>query len=305
MLPIVDFLIFFLTMAFINSILTLSLNLEYGFCGLINFGQVGFFMIGAYASALLALNGFPFPVYMILAGVIAGAAGIVFSLPTAKLGVNYWAIIMLGGAEVIRLVILNEEWISGKSAYEGIANVPKIVAFIPSQYYGLFFLLFTIFILALFYIISNMLINSPFGRIIKTIRDGEDLPQSLGLDVRYYKVVTMALGSMMAGVAGSLYAHFLNYVTPYVFLPGITFLIWTMLIIGGTGNLFGSIVGTITVSSIHTSTRFIKDYIPIDPAQLAYGRMIVIGIILILVLIYRKEGIFKEKPRLFQVSSNS
>lgn len=298
MFEFMNFLIYLSTMICFYALLTISLNIEYGITGLINFGQVGFYAIGAYTTALLYINGVPFPINLAIGGILAGIAGMIFSTPTAKLGVNYWAIITLGTSEIIRLVLTNEEWLT--MGYHGV-KIPKLLLIIPDVYYPYFFLALSGFFVIIFYASSRMLVNSPMGRILKTIRDGEKLPMSLGINIKYYKIIAMAFGSGIAGVAGGLYAHYIRYISPYVFVPTLTFLIWTMLIVGGSGNIVGSILGSTVVTGLYTSTRFIKDYIPLGAETISYLRMIFIGLLLIIILIYRKEGLLKEKSRQFNL----
>lgn len=288
----------------IYSLLTLGLNFHYGFTGLINFGHVAFFCIGAYTSALLTTSlGVPFIVGLISAAIVAAIFGIIFSLPTAKLGVHYWAIVTLGAAEIIRLFVMNERWLTGGSL--GIIRIPRPFSFIPSSFYPLFYLCLAGGILIIIFFLLERIVNSPMGRILKSMREGGDLPLAFGKNIYRYKIISMMLGAGIAGIAGSLYAHFTTYISPFDFMPLITFMIWTMIIVGGKGNNLGAIVGAGTIMTFLIGSRFVDDYLPIGAVALGQIRMMAIGVLLILVLMFKSEGLIKEKKVTYEVDKNA
>lgn len=286
--------LYFGTMIGIYALLSLSLNFQYGFAGLINFGHVGFFAIGAYASAILSSMGYPIALGFVVGFIMAGLVGLLIALPTQKLSVHYWAIVTIAIAEVIRLVALNEAWLTNGSF--GIVNIPQpLKGIIAPQYYPVFYLVLVwLFVLAA-YALFSLLVRSPFGRILRLIREEEDLALSLGKDVFSYRVKAMAIGAAVAGVAGSLYAHYITYVSPLDFLPLLTFVVWVMMIVGGRANQLGVLFGTAVIVLFFNSTRYLKDYIPLDTQTIASLRMVVIGALIMLVIVYRPDGLIPER----------
>jgi ABC-type branched-subunit amino acid transport system permease subunit len=291
-----DIFVYFATMIGIYSILSLSLNLQYGFGGLVNFGLVAFFATGAYTGALLAVNDVPFLLGIVAAGMVSALLGFIVALPTSKLSVSYWAICTLGIGEVVRLFLLNEEWLT-KGSF-GIAGIPRPWEdFWGDTYYSFFYLFFVWFFVGLAYLLIWRLSNSPFGRILKAVREEDDLALAMGKPVFIAKLKTMALGASMAGIAGALYAYYITYISPSDFTPMITFLVWSMVIIGGKGNILGSIAGATIIVVFYNSTRYLKDFVDFPAETLASLRMVAIGLLIILTVLYKPDGILKEKEK--------
>jgi ABC-type branched-subunit amino acid transport system permease subunit len=302
----IEYLVYLSIMTGIYGILSLSLNLQYGFTGLANFGHVAFFCLGAYTSTLIVvLAKGPF-ILGLLGGIIAaGLFGWLISIPTANLKEDYWAIVTLAAAEIVRLFFLNEDWIFGKGPYHGgafgIGGIPRpLQSWFSATTYPFFYLCIVIFFLALTYLVIRLLTNSPFGRVLKAMREGDDLPLAMGKDVRKFRMRAMALGGGMGGLAGSLVAHFWSFIDPYQFMPIETFVVWAMVVVGGKGNNMGALVGAVIIQFFYISTRFLKDFIPIDAQVLASLRMVLIGVLIVLVMLFMKEGLLKEKKRVYQ-----
>ena len=302
----IEYLAYLSIMTGIYGILSLSLNLQYGFTGLANFGHVAFFCLGAYTSTLIVvLVKGPF-ILGLLGGIIAaGLFGWLISIPTANLKEDYWAIVTLAAAEIVRLFFLNEDWIFGKGPYHGgafgIGGIPRpLQSWFSATTYPFFYLCIVIFFLALTYLVIRLLTNSPFGRVLKAMREGDDLPLAMGKDVRKFRMRAMALGGGMGGLAGSLVAHFWSFIDPYQFMPIETFVVWAMVVVGGKGNNMGALVGAVIIQFFYISTRFLKDFIPIDAQVLASLRMVLIGVLIVLVMLFMKEGLLKEKKRVYQ-----
>lgn len=294
-----DITVYFLTMIGIYSILSLGLNLQYGLGGLVNFGLVAFFAVGAYTGALVAMTGLPFIVGILFAALISALLGFIVALPASKLSVSYWAITTLGIGEVIRMFTLNEEWLTkGSFGIVGIAR--PLEGFIDEAYYSVFFLLLVWFFVALAYVVISRLANSPLGRILKAIREEDDLASAMGKPVFLIKLKTMSLGAAMAGIAGALQAYYVTYISPFDFMPLVTFLVWAMVIIGGKGNIPGSIVGATVMVAFYNSTRYLKDIWDIPPETLASLRMIAIGILIILIILYKPDGLLVEKKKTYE-----
>lgn len=294
-----NFLIYLVTMMGIYALMAMSLNLQVGFTGLINFGQVMFFAFGAYTSGLLTVKaGVPIPVALVAAMLVTGFVGFLISLPTRSLKADYWAIATLAGAETVRLIALNEEWLTGGAF--GVMEIPQPLAGVVSNdWYPLAFLGLTVVLILIAYIFIRFITDSPFGRDLRGIRDEEDLCLSLGKNTRKIKVQAMFLAGMVAGLGGALFAHYITFISPENFRPIETFLIWAMVIIGGRGNHMGAIVGAIIVQTFNVSTRFLSAQIELSSELMGAARMAIVGLLIVVFLLYRSEGLLPERKKLY------
>ena len=302
---VISFLAYLAIMMGIYGILSLSLNLQYGFTGLANFGQVAFFCLGAYMSTIIVLTlGMPFILGLAGGMIVAGLFGYIIAIPTADLKEDYWAIVTLAAAEIVRIFFLNEDWVVGGGPYVGgafgVGGIPQpLRSHFSAHTYPFFYLTIVMLALAATYLVINRLTQSPFGRVIKSIREGDSLPLAMGKDVRKFRVRVMAIGGSFGGLAGSLWAHYHGFISPNEFLPLETFIIWAMVIVGGKGNNKGAVVGAIIIMAFYNSTRFLKDYLPIEEVTLASLRMVAIGILIVLAMLFMKDGLIKEKKALY------
>ena len=151
------------------------------------------------------------------------------------------------------------------------------------------------------YFLMAKLANSPFGRVLKVIREEEEIALAMGKPVFIFKLKAMALGAMFAGISGSLYAHYITYISPSDFTPIVTFIVWAMVIIGGKGNLMGSIIGAVIIVVFFNSTRYLKDFLHMRAETVASLRMVAIGILVILSILYKQEGLVKEKKKTYDI----
>ncbi|WP_159587268.1 branched-chain amino acid ABC transporter permease [Chelativorans xinjiangense] len=298
-----DFLIYLATMVGIWGILSLSLNLQYGVTGLVNLGHIVFFMLGAYISTIMVvLAGWPIFLGM-AAGVVAAAAfGALMALPTSNLQQDYWAISTLAAAEIVRLVFLNTQ-LGGpySGAAFGMSGIPRpLRAYFTSGSYDLFYMVMVLTVLAICLALCWWVLATPFGRTIKALREGDHVPLALGKRIATFRIRSMALGGGIGGLAGALFAHYNAFISPQYFLPLETFIVWAMVILGGAGNFVGVIVGTVIIQSIYNSTRFLKDFVPIDQALLGSLRMILIAVLIILVILYMPKGLIPERRRRYE-----
>ena len=295
-----NIIIYFAIMIGIYSILTLGLNFQYGFSGLVNFGHVAFFAVGAYTSAIVTNAGAPFIVGIILACLMSALVGFLVALPTSKLSVAYWAIATLGIGEVIRLIALNEEWLTKGTL--GIGGIPQPLSGVFAvDVYQVFYLCLVWAFVGLSYLTIKTLSDSPYGRVLKAVREEDDLALAMGKPVFNFKLTAMTVGAMFAGMSGSLYAHYITYISPSDFMPLITFIVWAMVIIGGKGNVLGSIAGSAIIVIFYNSTRFLKDLLPLPPETVASLRMVAIGILMILTVLYRPDGLIREKKKVYDI----
>ncbi|MEM2928915.1 MAG: branched-chain amino acid ABC transporter permease [Nitrososphaerota archaeon] len=278
------------------SILALSLSIEYGFTGIVNFGKALFFMIGAYTSAIVTLNGTNYFIGLLFAILFSALIGLISSIPMIKVREDYFSIITLALSECIRIILKNEYWIAGGPI--GLKNIPSAFPLKNLSYET--FLILNLFlvigILLSFHFILKIVTNSPYGRILKAIREDETLTQILGKNTFKYKAQIFTIGSAMAGAAGSFLSQYVGYVSTDLFLSTTTFTIWIMCIIGGPSNINGAIIGAFIMRGIERGTRILKDYtnIPIDPNNFMF---IITGILMVLFIMYKPEGIMKEKRK--------
>ncbi len=375
----VGYLVFLTISAGLFGIFALGLNLQWGFTGLINFGHVAFMTVGAYATVLLSSQGVPLLLAVIIGAAIAALLGLLIGISTLRLREDYLAIVTIGVSELIRLIALNEEWLTrgsfgvqrfplplegydpgllGKIVLIGLLTALAIFAVwqlymglrsryrgaVRSQWregtriqgksyqptnrislliYGVigFALILTIYIngcialvnynykaglmllvllaLAIIYWGLQLLVKSPWGRVLKAIREDEEIPRALGKNVFWYKLQSFMLGGAIAGIAGAFYAWQLTNVYPSNFQPLVTFNVWTMVVLGGAGSNPGTLLGVIIFWAYDALTRF---YLPqlgwFDNAQLGAFRIMVIGLILMILMMWRPQGILGKKEEL-------
>lgn len=279
-------------MVLIYLLLAAGLNLHYGFTGLINFGHVGFFALGAYTSALLALQGIPLFFSFIAAAIVAALAAYPIGLAALRLRDDYLAIVTLGFSESVRMLLTTESWLT--RGVHGLPGIPRIYGSMGSS--ADFWLMITLLLVngGVFYLIYRT-VSSPFGRTIAAIRDNEVAVRALGKNPASYKVRSLMLGAALAGLAGAFLAHYLTYLVPEQFVPLITFYVWIAIIMGGPGRLLGMVCGTTLLFVFLEGSRFIGDFVPgISEYQMASARLWVIGMALILFILYRPHGFFGD-----------
>lgn len=288
------YLIAISTVTLIYVLLALGLTLQFGLTGLINFGHVAFFAIGAYASALLALQGVPLPLCFLAAAVIPALTAVPIGLVTLRLREDYFAVVTLGFSEVVRVVITNEQWLT--SGTQGIPGIPRLYPSLSGMI-GQTAVLATIAAATLAAIwMINRMARSPFGRTIQAIRDNEEAVRALGKDPVWFKVQVLAVGAGLAGVAGAFYAHYITYITPDQFIPLVTFYVWMAIIMGGAARISGAIAGTILLMLFLEGSRFLHDVIPgISEVSMASVRIGVVGLLLIVFVIKRPQGLMGSR----------
>ena len=275
----------------IFSIVSLSLNLEFGFAGLANFGKVAFFLIGAYTYALLSQVGVPFYLCLIAGALISAIFGLVVSLPALRLRADYLAIAVLAFGEILRLIVKSEDWIAGGDWGITVSPIfPWAGSYLVYRLENIGLVYLCLFIC---FLLVQLLANSPYGRAMRAIREDEVAAEALGKDRSKFKAQALMLGSAMTGVAGGLYAQYLQYVLPGMFMPMVTFTVWIMVLLGGPANNWGVLLGAGLVEIFDRGTNIAKDYfvLPIDPSNLQY---ILFGALIIFVLLYRPQGLLKE-----------
>ncbi len=312
---ILHFVAGFASMASIYAIFALGLNVHWGYTGLFNIGIAGFFAVGAYVSALvttpmptgalaayvqqaIGLN-LPFPVGVIAAGLVCGLLAILIGIPTLRLREDYLAISTIGIAETIRRVFNNERWLAnGPQGMVGLAQPLKDL--LPPNYYNFTYLAIVLAVLVVVYVALERGIRSPWGRVLRAIREDEVVTEAAGKNVFLFKMQSLVLGAVIMGIGGALYAHSVRAIQPSVFTPLFgTFIIWVMLILGGSGNNKGALLGAFVVWTIWSGTGYVIDHLV--PATLAtrapYLRLLMIGLLLVGILLTRPQGVLGEEKQ--------
>jgi branched-chain amino acid transport system permease protein len=299
---VTDYLVAMATFTGLYALMALGLNIVWGMAGMINLGLVGFFALGGYASALLTVKfGIPIVVGLIVAFVFAAGCGSVMALITARLRGDYLAIVTLGFAEVVRIVASNEIWLTNGT--DGISGIPgPWRGRISPQDFNLVYLAIVLVVLAIAVFLLQNLHHSPFGRVLRAIRDDDQVAGIAGKWVIAFKVEAFAISAGILGLAGGLYGHYTSYIAPDGFVPLITIYIVLALSAGGTGNNYGALLGAFLIVFFQESTRFVAAWVPgLGAVQVAALREIVISVTLILILRYRPQGILPERlPKLAQ-----
>jgi branched-chain amino acid transport system permease protein len=281
----------------IAALVGLGLNMQWGVNGLVNFGVAGFFALGAYTAALVGkAGGGPFG-GLAAAVVACAAASALLALLSTRLADDYLAIVTLGFAELVRLVTLNEAWLTGGAL--GISDIPRPFAnLVAPQDYPTLFLAIALATVAIVLVALEALVRSPFGRALRAVRDDDVVAAALGKRPLVLRVKAFAIGGAVIGIAGALHAFYLTYIDPTQFTPILTAYAFMAVIAGGRGSNIGLLLGAGSIMVLIEATRFLKDVIPyLDSTRLAAFRLALIGIGIILLLIHRPHGLLAE-PRL-------
>lgn len=358
------------------ALFSLGLNLQWGLTGLINFGHVASMTLGAYTTVLLSAQAVPLPVAVFCGALLAALLGVLIGFFTLRLREDYLSIVTIGVSEVIRLVALNEEWLT-RGAF-GVQNFPlplaqfrptlfsrlvmigiltliaiwaigRVVQWLRQRFQklngaidgtligvallglgGLWvywiaatslyrfsdnparsgLMLISVVLTAIAFWMLERLAHSPWGRILKAIREDEEVAKALGKDVFWYKQQSLMLGNAIAAVAGSLLAWQLTSVYPSTFEPLTTFYAWIIVVLGGAGNNAGTILGAVILWAYFEVTRFLPNLVQalhsavplipptIDPAREGAVRLMFIGLLLMLLMMLRPQGILGKKEEL-------
>jgi branched-chain amino acid transport system permease protein len=289
-----DLFLHLCVMIIIYIIFAMSLNLEVGYTGLFNFGHVAFFGIGAYTSALLTLQQVPFELSLLIALAMAGLWGFLLSIPSLRLRGDYFGIVTLGFGEIIRMVFQNEVWLT--KGPMGLPGIPKPILFsyrfatLPQ------YLLLTLGFAALTFLILRIILRSPFGRVLRAIREDEVAAEALGKNVFFFRIKSFVIGSLFAGLAGTLWGHYTTFISPGDFTLLETILVLLIVVLGGKGTEWGPVLGAFVLIFFQESLRFLR--LPAEWTRyLAPLQQMIFGGLLIVLMIFRPEGLLKEKGR--------
>jgi len=263
----------------IYVILASSLNITNGYTGLFSFGHAAFYGIGAYTAGILSTRyDFPFLLTLPLAGIVAAIFGAAIALPTLRLRGIFLALVTIGFQQITFLVIMN--WIGLTRGPMGIPGIPpaSILDWEPSGNRGYYYLILAIDLIVLFLIAR--IINSRVGRTFVAIREDELAAQSISINTFHAKVLSFVIATFFAGIAGAFFAHHARFISADSFRLEETFLILTMLIVGGMGSFLGPVIGAVFLVILPEIFRFLLEY-----------RGVVYGLIMIATILFRPEGI--------------
>jgi len=295
-----NYLIAMAVSAGIYALMALGVNVIWGLAGMVNLGLVGFFAVGAYASALLTLKlGLPIAAGMAAGALASSLVGVLVALVTVRLRGDYLAIVTLGFAESIRIVASNTIWLTnGTDGISGIAGPWR--GSLSPEAFNLLYLAVVVTIVAVAFVLAERLRASPFGRVLRAIRDDEQVAAVAGKHVALFKVKAFAIGAGALGLAGALYAHYTSYIAPDIFVPLFTLYIKLALLTGGLGNNRGAVIGAVAIVFLLESTRFVIPLVPgVSAVQGAAVRELMIAALLIVMLRYKPTGLVPERlPRL-------
>lgn len=284
-----DYLLTVLSLICLFIILSQSYNLVLGYTGMVHVGHIAFMAIGAYTSALLTQAGAPFLVGVGAAILAAGLAGFILGLPTVRFREDYLVAATLSMGEIVRLILLNErQWTGGSTGIPQIIK-PEIFGVVLQSKTAIFLFILAMTILVL--LIVRRLVSSPFGKVLEAIREDELAAASLGKNTTNRKLEILVIASMLAGFAGALYAHTVQFIDPNTF--DLQKMIYVLLIVvfGGAGNFWGPIVGSIILYSIFELMRFL----PFPDHYIGPLRWMLYSGLLITIIILKPKGIMGEK----------
>lgn len=257
-----------LIMICINIILSVSLNLINGYAGQFSLGHAGFMAVGAYTGVILtAYFHAPLLLALLAGGIAAAVLGCLIGLPTLRLNGDYLAIATLGLGEIIRIVIMNIQYVGGAAGFTGIPHLTNFT--------------WAFFVMLLSVMLIKNFVNSSHGRACVAIRENEIAARAMGINTTLYKVLAFSIGAGFAGVAGCLFAHCFYIINPssFTFMQSFNYLI--MVVMGGLGSITGSIAGAFVVTFLSAALASLPEF-----------RMIIYALILILLMFYRPQGLF-------------
>ncbi len=307
------YLVSLLTMGGIFAVVALGLNVQWGFAGLFNAGIAGFFGIGAYTAAILTtapsaknLGGYemPYVVGFLAAMGISGIIAYFVGKICLRLRSDYLAIATIGIAEIARLIFKGETWAT--NGPRGIAEVPKPFETWPEPWNQLAFLALVLSFVAVIYWLVERARRSPWGRVMTAIRENETAVKAAGKNVETFRMEGFVIGCMIMALGGALMAHYLKFVDPNTADPLLgTFLIWVMLIVGGSANNKGAILGAFLIWTIWSASEILTSRLPAELAiKTAYIRIFLIGLALQFFLQRYPQGILPERRPAVQGDDN-
>jgi len=299
------------------AIAAVGLAVHFGYGGLLNFGMAGFMALGAYGYAISILSfGLPWWAGIIVGMLAATVFALILGIPTLRLRADYLAIVTIAAAEIVRLLFTTQVFDEFTNSADGLGGYHegfRAANPIPEGTYGFgpweynetqwWVRIFGIFLLAIAVLVVFLLMRSPWGRVLKGIREDEDAVRALGKNVFAYKMQSLVLGGVFGALGGVVFA-LPSAVVPGVYVTSLTFFLWTILLLGGAATIFGPVVGAVIFWVIMAFLDNVlpqlaaDDILPITNIQAAVVRYIFVGVALLLIVIFRPQGIFGNKKEL-------
>jgi len=291
----IEYIIFLVTAISIFGIYTLSLNLQWGEAGVANLGPIAFMAIGGYTTAILSIEGFN--LYMsITAGILASSiVGALLGYIGARLKDEFFGLLTLGFAHTLYLSLRSQNPLSGGAS--GIHGFQRpFNSLVQSQNYELFFMLVSLGVLTTFYVFLQSLKNKSWGRALNCLRDDELAAKSLGKRVKQLKLEVMMVGSAISGIAGIMLIFDRQFISPDTFGFELTLYGWLAMILGGSANNKGVILGTVVVFGVlFSGTRIIMSNVGLPSYRVSAARLLLISTMMIILMIWRPQGIMGDK----------
>ena len=284
-----EYLLHILIISGIYIILTLSLNLILGYTGIPALGHIAFACVGAYTSSLLALNyGISPWVGLLIGAVFASLLGLVIGFPSMRLKGDYLALATFGFGVIVYSISKN--WVDLTRGPMGLPGIPKFSVFeFELQPVWAYLILVVVFVAVTGFAIRRI-VHSPFGRILRSIRDDEIASLSIGTNINKYKLIVFVIGAFFAGIAGSLYAHYITFIDPSSFTVMESIAVLLMVVFGGMGNIKGSFIGALILVIFPEMLRFLG-----MPSSVAAPlRQMIYGLLLIVLMLKRPQGIIGQ-----------
>lgn len=300
------------------AVAALGLAIHFGYTGLLNFGQAGFMLLGAYGYAIPAITwNAPFWVSVLCGIGLSIIFALLLGIPTLRLRADYLAIVTIAAAEILRLIVTSTSMQSITGSANGLPSFQGPILQLnpfPNGRYGFgpfvfdqrewFFLIIAWLVVAILATLTWMLMRSPWGRVLKGIREDEEALRSLGKNVYFYKMQSLILGGVYGTIAGMLFVLPIAVVPAY-FGTSLTFFTWAILLLGGAATIFGPIIGSvifwvfIAFFKGLTASAVDAGYLPfMSTVQAAQLSFILVGIAIMLLVIFRPQGIFGNKKEM-------
>ncbi len=281
------------TIAALYGLLALSLNLQAGFAGLVNFGQIALFGCGTYGAALAFDNRLG-PVAGLLLGLaLVGLLALFFARLGRSLGSDYWGIATLAIGQILLTIATNETWLTGGA--QGISGIPPLFAASSRLQGHLILFGVTVALLLATWWLFHRLTQSKFGLSLRLMREEPQFTASLGYDLDGLRRRAMLVAAVPAALSGFLFAHYMTFVGPDQLFSTETFVIWTMVVIGGLGSHAGVVIGAILTQVLFAAVPFAKDFFALPSEYVAAMRLTLIGGGLLGFLLLRPQGLIPEK----------
>ena len=281
-----EYLIHILIITGIYIILTLSLNLIVGYTGLAALGHIAFACVGAYTSSLLALNLGVSPwIGLLIGAILASILGAIVSFPSLRLKGDYLAIATFGLGVIVYSIAKN--WVSLTRGPMGLPGIPSFKLFGYEINNVWAYLVLVLIFVVITYVVIRNITKSPFGRILTAVREDEIAAEAMGKNVNKYKLIVFVVGAFFAGIAGSLYAHYITFIDPSSFTVMESIAVLLMVVFGGMGSLKGSFIGASILVIFPELLRFLG----MPSGVAAPLRQMIYGLLLIILMIWRPQGL--------------